>query len=137
MCPVPRAHQAVLDGYRRFRAAWPHRGWSQDNRFDCVASTFEADFAGEARALLVPLFPVTHDERSLRTATEEVREIAVRTGGIRAAQRLMVAPTIGGLTPYALLWPWEEAQTISLRIGLANASLEELDEVYACFGTSR
>jgi hypothetical protein len=134
---MPRAHQAVLDGFKRLRAAWPQRGWSQDSRFECVASTFDSDFAPQARALLVPLFPQTFDERALTTASEVVKDIATRTGGLRSAQRLMVAPSIAGRTPYALLWPWEEAQTISLRIGMSGATLDELDELYACFGTSR
>lgn len=134
---MARAHQAVLDGFKRLRAAWPQRGWSTDNRFECVASTFDADFAAQARTLLQPLFPQTYDERSVASASEVVREIATRTGGLRSAQRLMIAPSVAGRTPYALLWPWEEAQTISLRVGLSGATLDELDELYACFGTSR
>ena len=134
---MPNPHQSVLDGFRRFRAAWPHRGWSLDNRFDCVASSFGADFAPQARVLLTPIFPHVISERTLPAASLPIRELAARTGGVRAAQMIFGADMVGRVTPYGLWWPWEEAQTVSLRIGLEGASLAELEDVYTCFGVER
>ncbi len=128
------AHQAVLDGFARLRASWPHRGWSFDNRFECVASTFDADFAPTARVLLAPLFPQAYSERTLASASPGIRDAATRTGGVRATQLIFGADRVGRLTPYALWWPWEEARTISLRVGLEGASFSELEELMDCFG---
>ena len=35
---------------------------------------------------------------------------------------------------YGLWWPWEEAQTISLRVGVEGASNAQLEQLRACFG---
>ncbi len=129
--PIP---EAVLRPFRSLRAAWPHRGWSFDNRFECVASSFEGDFAPQARLLIAPLFPHAFSERTLATASAPLREAATRTGGVRSTQMIFGAASIGHMTPYALWWPWEEAQTISLRVGLEGASSKELVELCACFG---
>lgn len=130
-------HQAVLDGFRRLRTSWPARGWSYDDRFECAASSFDADFAPQARQLLAPLFPQAVSERTLPSASAPIREIAARTGGVRAAQMIFSAAPVSGLTPYALWWPWEEAQTISLRIGLDGASHAQLEQLCACFDIVR
>lgn len=129
--------EAVLEGFRRLRASWPHRGWSFDDRFECVASSFSVDFAPEARALLTPLFPQGVNERTLPSASPVIRELATRTGGIRAAQMIYSAPPVGRWTPYGLWWPWEEAQTISLRIGIEGATQAHLELLCRCFGVER
>jgi hypothetical protein len=131
---MPSPHQAILDGFTRLRAAWPHRGWTYDNRFECVASSFEADFAPTARRLIAPSFPQGFSDRTLTSASVAIRAAAERTGGVRAAQMIFGGEPIGRLTPYALWWPWEEAQTISLRVGLEGAKYADLAELCACFG---
>lgn len=131
---MPGPHQAIFDGLLRLRASWPHRGWSYDNRFECVASSFPAEFAPEARRLIAPAFPQAFDERSLATASAAIRAAAERTGGVRARQLIFGGAPAGRLTPYALWWPWEEAQTISLRLGLEGAAFAELDELRGVFG---
>jgi hypothetical protein len=127
-------HQPILDGFARLRAAWPQRGWSFDNRFECVASTFDADFAPTARALLAPVFPHVFSERTLSSASPGIRDAAVRTGGVRSTQMIFAASPVASLTPYGLWWPWEEARTISLRVGLEGASQRQLEELQRCFG---
>lgn len=126
--------QAVLDGFKQLRASWPHRGWSYDNRFECVASSFAADFAPEARALLAPIFPYAVTVRNLATTTPVLQALAERTGGIRSAQMIYTAQPVGRLTPYGLWWPWEEAQTISLRIGIEGGNQSHMMQVLECFG---
>lgn len=126
-------HPAVLEGLRGLRRTWPARGWSYDDRFECVASTFDADFAPQARLLLASLFREAISERTLPAASDAIREVAARTGGVRAAQLIFAAAQVNGVTPYALWWPWEEAQTISLRVGLEGASRTQLEELRSCF----
>lgn len=130
---MPSTHPAVLEGFRGLRRTWPARGWSFDDRFECVASSFDADFAPQARRLLASLFREAISERTLPAASESIRQVAERTGGIRAAQLIFAAEPVNGLTPYALWWPWEEAQTISLRVGLDGASRAQIEELRACF----
>jgi hypothetical protein len=126
-------HQAIFTTLGRFRASWPQRGWSFDNRFQCVASSFGTDLAPEARRLLAPIFPYALSDKTLAGASETIREVAARTGGVRAGQLIFAADPIAGVTPYGLWWPWEEAQTISLRIGLEGADPSEIMDLCTCF----
>ena len=126
-------HQAMLASFVRLRAAWPHRGWSFDDRFECVASSFQADFAPVARQIIAPAFPQGFHDRTLASASPGIRAAAERTGGVRAAQMIFGGPPAGDFTPYALWWPWEEASTISLRVGIEGAGPAELAELQKCF----
>src|SRR5689334_19910883 len=101
---MARLHQPIIDAFGRFRASWPKRGWSYDNRFECVASSFDADFAPEAKKLLAPLFPQAITERTLATASVAIREIAARTGGVRAAQLILGGTPVHHITPFGLWW---------------------------------
>lgn len=128
------AHRPLFEALSRFRAAWPKRGWSFDHRFQCVASSFDTDLAPEARGLLAPIFPHALTERTIASASAPIREVAARTGGVRAGQIVFAADPVAGAIAYGLWWPWEEAQTISLRIGLEGVTPAEIDELCTCFG---
>ena len=128
-------HQAVLDALSRFRTTWPRRGWSYDNRFQCVASTFDSNFAAEAKVLIAVMLPLVWTERTLLSAGPVINTVAARTGGVRAAQMIFGAERAGYITPYGLWWPWEEGRTISLRIGLEGASGGDVIDLCAAFGT--
>lgn len=118
----------------RFKAGWPQRGWSYDSRFQCVASSFDASAAPRARALVATLLPHEWTSGTIAGAPPMIAGIAERTGGLRAAQIVFGAEPQGGLVPYGLWWPWEEGQTISLRIGLENASMSHTMELCSVFG---
>lgn len=126
--------QPVLDAFVRFRATWPRRGWSFDNRFQSVASTIDADFAPQARQLIAPLLPHAFSERTLATGSVLVKQVAARTGGLRSAQMIFAADPVGYVMPYGLWWPWEEAQTISIRLGLEGATPNDLADLCDVFG---
>ena len=128
------SHQALFAAFARLRAGWPQRGWSYDNRFQCVASSFSADHAATARQLATALFPYVWTSRTLNTAPAMFSQIAERTGGVRSSQQLLGADPVGRLIPYGLWWPWEEGTTISLRIGLDGASMNETLDLCNVFG---
>ena len=128
------SYQALLASLGRLRTSWPQRGWSYDNRFQCVASSFSADHAITARTLVTALFPYVWSSRTLATAPAMFAQIAERTGGVRSAQQLLGADPVGRLIPDGLWWPWEEGTTISLRIGLEGASMAETIEFSGIFG---
>lgn len=100
------------------RRTWPTRGWSFDNRFGCLASTFRSDVAPQARAAIAQVLPTEWSEATLRLAPQPVREIASRTGGVRSGQFLFSHVIGGAALAYGLWWPWEEGSTISIRVGI-------------------
>lgn len=128
------AQAPIFAALTRFKSAWPQRGWSYDNRFQCVASSFDASSTDTARSLIATLLPHEWTSRTIATAPPAIAYIAERTGGLRAAQRVYAAEPQGSLIPYGLWWPWEEGQTISLRIGLENASMSHTMDLCAVFG---
>lgn len=119
-----------LTALGRVRKNWPTRGWSFDNRFMCLASTFRSDVAPQARSQIAQVLPTEWSEATLRLAPQPVRDIAARTGGVRSGQYLfthvIADPAQAGrasapVIAYGLWWPWEEGSTISIRVGLDGA----------------
>jgi len=113
--------QALLDSLKDVKSKWPMRGWSFDNRFMCVASTFGIEMVDKCRAAISVALPRDWSERTLPNAPSMLRELASRTGGVRAGQFLFSSDVVSGATAYGLWWPWEEGRTISLRIGIEGA----------------
>lgn len=117
----PAGLQDWLTALSKVKPVWPTRGWSFDNRFMTLASTFRSDVSPQARSAIARVLPTEWSEATLRLAPQPVRDIASRTGGIRAGQFLLthaIAPTV---IAYGLWWPWEEGSTISLRVGVDGA----------------
>ena len=112
----------------KFRAQWPKRGWSWDNRLSCVASAFGVELADESRAALPVAFPHKWNHRTLSKAPPIVQQIADRTGGVRQDQLIVATNPVGGSIAYGLWWPWGDDTTISLRIGVAGGSVMALEE---------
>ena len=77
------------------------------------------------------------NERGLASAQPWIQEIATRTGGIRSTQLILSGNVVAGVAPYGLWWPWDESQTISLRIGLEGATNADQDLLAECFGAMR
>ena len=102
-----------------------------------MASSFDTDFAPEAKRLLATVFPLVITEKNLAAASPAIQEIAARTGGVRASQILLAGNPVNRITPYGLWWPWEESQTISLRIGLEDASMADIEALCDTFNAVR
>jgi hypothetical protein len=75
---------------------------------------------------------------TLNSATPELRELAARTGGLRAGQLLLVGGPVGGITAFGLWWPWGDGETISMRVGLLDidAAREPWRRLRDVFGVS-
>lgn len=112
--------QALFDGLRRLRTTWPARGWSWDNRFICVASTFTVPFEVQARKAAAEVLTAEWTPTTLAQASPQLRDLASRTGGLRAGQLLLTGGPIGGILAFGLWWPWGDGETISMRVGLLD-----------------
>lgn len=131
---MPITLPQLFEALTRLRTSWPKRGWSWDNRFNTVASTFGVDLIAEARTSLANALPNAWTDKTLATAPVAVQEIAKKTGGVRAAQAIFGGEPVGRVQPYGLWWPWEEGRTISIRIGLENASQDHIVQLCSIFG---
>ena len=131
---MARVTPPIFEALSRLKTSWPKRGWSWDSRFETVASTFGTDLLSEAKASAALALPHVWTDKTLASASPSLRELAKKTGGVRAAQMLLSADPQGILQPFGLWWPWEDGRTISLRIGLDNASSDQKQLLLSTFG---
>jgi hypothetical protein len=118
--PIGDATQPLFDAFSRLKQAWPARGWSWDGRFVCLASTFTVPYEAQARKAASEALPIEYTSTTLASAPPELRELAARTGGLRAGQLLLAGGPFGGLTGFGLWWPWGDGETISMRTGVLD-----------------
>jgi hypothetical protein len=112
--------QTIYDDLAVLRKGWVVSGWSWDTRLSCACSSFGADLAGQARAVVASAFAHTIDARSLRRASPLVQEIAEQTGGVRSEQLVFATEPVADTLAYGLWWPWNDEVTISMRVGLTG-----------------
>jgi hypothetical protein len=113
----------LLQELKNIRAAWPMRGWSWDGRWSCISSSFSVELEPKARAAIAPLLANEWGPLTLSRAPTALREVAERTGGLRAGQAILANSTSGSAFAYGLWWPWGDGMTTSLRIGLGGSSV--------------
>jgi hypothetical protein len=110
---------------KELRLAWPSRGWSWDARLTCVTSSFNVEFEAKARAALTTALSTEWTSATIQRALPPLRDIAERTGGLRAGQFIFTSPSIGPSFAYGLWWPWGDGMTTSLRVGLGGSGVRE------------
>ena len=118
--PPGDATQPLFDALARLKQEWPARGWSWDGRFIALASTFTVPYEAQARKAAAGALPHEYTSATINSAPHELRELATRTGGLRAGQLLLSGGPVGGLTAFGLWWPWGDGETISMRAGLLD-----------------
>ncbi len=114
------AWDALFQRFSTLRTGWPARAWSWDSRFICITSSFTVEFEAQARAAATAALPVEYTSTTLGRAPIEIRQVAERTGGLRAGQMLLSADDCPGLIVFGLWWPWGDGATTSFRLGLAD-----------------
>jgi len=119
------AWSLLFAAMRELRSAWPSRGWSWDTRLSCVTSSFSAELEGKARAAVAVAMSTEWTSVSIQRASPAFRDLAERTGGLRAGQLIFSSATIGANFAYGLWWPWGDGMTTSLRIGLGGPSVRD------------
>jgi hypothetical protein len=113
------AWSQLLTPMKELRAAWPARGWSWDSRLSCVSSSFAAELETNARAAAKALTS-EWTSTTIQRASPLLRDLAERTGGLRAGQKLLTSATVGSSFIYGLWWPWGDGMTTSMRVGLGG-----------------
>jgi hypothetical protein len=99
----------------------------------CITSSFAGEFVEPARTALRKALAVEYNSKSLTTAHPYLVEAIERTGGLRSNQFVATfsAQPVAHLMPFALWWPWNDQETVSVRVGLAR--IEANEEPYPRF----
>jgi hypothetical protein len=122
---VGDAWSLLFGSLKDLRLAWPSRGWSWDTRLSCVTSSFNVEFEAKARAALGSTLATEWTPATIQRALPPLRDIAERSGGLRAGQFIYTSANVGPNFAYGLWWPWGDGMTTSLRIGLGGSGLRE------------
>ncbi|MEO8800005.1 MAG: hypothetical protein ABI551_19070 [Polyangiaceae bacterium] len=131
MASVNPAWEALFARLAILKTNWPARAWSWDNRFTCITSSFTVEYEAQARAAARAALRTEVTSKTLAVAPANVRALAERTGGLRAAQMLLHADDAPGLFVFGLWWPWGDDATTSFRMGIAD--IEWNDDPYPRF----
>jgi hypothetical protein len=122
---VGDAWSLLFAALKELRLAWPSRGWSWDTRLSCLTSSFNSELETRARAAVIAALSTEWTSTTIQRASVPLRDLAERTGGLRAGQFMFSSATIGAHFAYGLWWPWGDAMTTSVRVGLGGAGLRE------------
>jgi len=117
--------EPLLSGMRKLRSSWPARGWSWDTRLSCVTSSFNSELDAKARTAVTTALSTEWTSVTIQRASVPLRDLAERTGGLRAGQFIFSSATIGANFAFGLWWPWGDGMTTSLRVGLGGSGLRE------------
>lgn len=112
--------QPIFDSLVRMKTAWPTRGWSWDPRLNCVTSSFTSEQEADARTATQMALPQEWTTATIARAPQPLRDVVERCGGVRQGQLVLSAGPVSGLLVFGLWWPWGDAETVSLRVGLAD-----------------
>jgi hypothetical protein len=114
------AWQPLFDSLGRMKMAWPTRGWSWDPRLSCITSSFTTEQEPQARAATQMALQNEWTPQTIARGPAQLRDVVERAGGVRQGQLVLSTGPTSGLLLFGLWWPWGDAETVSLRVGLAD-----------------
>jgi hypothetical protein len=114
------AWQPLFDSLGRMKMAWPTRGWSWDPRLSCITSSFTTEQEPQARAATQMALQNEWTPQTIARGPAQLRDVVERCGGVRQGQLVLSTGPTSGLLLFGLWWPWGDAETVSLRVGLAD-----------------
>jgi hypothetical protein len=62
---------------------------------------------------------------TVQRAPAPLRDLAERTGGLRAGQIIFASGGVAAVFGYGLWWPWGDGMTTSVRIGLGGPGVTQ------------
>jgi hypothetical protein len=68
------------------------------------------------------------DDSNVHEAPPQVRQLGGEMGGLRRGQFLFAAGALKDVFLFAAWWPWQDGQTISLRVGPYSADMSSSEE---------
>ena len=101
---------------------------------------FSVNDRDKVLGILGPFVGAKWDELEVKKAPEIVRQLAKSMGGIGSGQFLFTTDASKNVFIFGAWWPWQDDQTISLRVGphWTELSHSESDNLVAsfkvCFG---
>lgn len=106
--------------------ALPGAEWEYDERFITALYCYEIAKHGQVETVLTEMFENGWDYKSYKKGSKSVKKLVKELSGLQKGQLLHT--TGDELLIYAVLWPWGDGTTVSLRIGLYSLKDKEFNE---------
>lgn len=98
--------------------------WEKDDRFRAVCSTpMPATDLIFLREILERYFPVHVTMNNIDRAPRGFERIIAELGAIEGVNELYSVDPTRDILLYAAVWPWSDAQTVSVRIGFVTLNI--------------
>lgn len=110
----------MFESLAKMKSTWPTRGWSWDPRLMCCTSSFTVEQEPQARKATASALQNEWTASTISRGPQQLRDVVERAGGVRQGQLVLSTGPVSGLIVYGLWWPWGDAETVSLRVGLAE-----------------
>lgn len=114
--------------------------WTWDEQFTCALAQFSVSDKDMVLGILERFMDANWDQATVEEAPEIVVQLAEDMGGIRGGQLLFTTDTNQKVFVFGAWWPWQDGQTISLRVApywdaLSDSESDDLAASFrVCFG---
>lgn len=99
-----------------------------DGKFTCALYMINVAFAVEVMQYLEPRFPTRWTHTQSAPAQGALGALFVSIGSLREEQFLGVGESVAGVTPWVFWAPWSDRVTISVRMGLLDATVSLIEQ---------
>ena len=102
--------------------------WKWDDWVGTILAEFDADNSAAVRAVLDKFLPISFDSANMKDAPAIVQALDKNLGGLRSGQLLFSSDPAKESFVFCAWWPWENGQTVSIRIAPFDKHLSEEEE---------
>jgi len=94
--------------------------WEWEERFNIITTKITIKKRKKALKILKANFHFDYDFRTIKKAENSIQDIATALGGLRKEQFLFISDSSNKIILFAVWWPWQSNEYISIKIGLIN-----------------
>ncbi|MFC1611130.1 hypothetical protein ACFL6C_09235 [Myxococcota bacterium] len=105
--------------------------WEWDDHLQTALTTVDTADCSTMHSLLEQAFPYHWDVKTVTSVPQPVAELLSMLGGLRNSQELFTGNAEHNALVFAAWWPWNNGQSVSVRIGTTDPSQATLRR---CFG---
>ena len=104
-----------------------HLYWQWDGGFEAALAAFSYRDRDQIRAILEGCLPNVWDRNSLSRSDYVTHQIASKFGGLKDGQLMFTSDTRQDGFLFAVWWPWDSGDRISIRVAPSALNLSESD----------
>ena len=96
--------------------------WEWEDRFNIVTTKIPTKKKSKVLKILKKSFYYDYNHKTIKKASEEIQQIAASLGSVKEEQFLFASESSNKITLFAVWWPWQSGEYISIKIGLVDSN---------------